>query len=94
MLYLAHIGAFLKIAISAFSLSLFPFLTAEAMVMDPNTCSLLFCESPSGSKAVGAAGPELQQRSALVQELNKGCIYIFLFGSTPNSCPYEPAVGS
>lgn len=48
--------------------SLFRFLTAEAMVMDPNTrSSLLFCKSQSGSKGEGDGWPELQQRSALGQ---------------------------
>jgi len=64
---LAYVGAFLEIAAAACSFSLFPFLTTEAMVMDPSTrSSLLLCKSQSGSKGEGNDWPELQQRSAFV----------------------------
>lgn len=67
MIYLACIGAFLEIAVAAFSFSPFPFLTTEAMAMDPKTrSSLLFCKSQSGSKGEGGGWPEPQQGSALV----------------------------
>lgn len=68
MIYLAYAGAFLEIAIAALSFSLFPFLTTEAMALDPNTPScLLFCKSQSGSKGGGGRWPERRQGSALAQ---------------------------